>query len=204
LGKGESWNIMESREAPGESESQGPSDSELMARFYDCDPTAFDSLFCRWRPRLFGFFRKLGFVDEDCEDLSQDVLVRLHLTRENRSFDVTQPLTPYLLTAAKNLAIETWRRREPQRQALPIIEYLDLETLHKGPRHELLDDLLLCIWSLPPTLQLYVMMCEKHGLGDLSHNEIAEIMGKWPAQMTILSHKARAFLLECLTDKGYQ
>jgi DNA-directed RNA polymerase specialized sigma24 family protein len=51
---------------------------------------------------------------------------------------------------------------------------------------------------------MYIFLCGKHGLGDLSHKEIAQVLGKWPPQLTQISQKARAHLRECMTSKGYR
>src|SRR3989442_15223402 len=88
-------------------------DAELMARFYGGESSAFSAIAERWWPRLQGFFRKMGFDASTAEDLAQDTLVKLFLTKEKLSFDLGQPLEPFLLTVARNRAIEEWRHRKP-------------------------------------------------------------------------------------------
>src|SRR2546421_5914073 len=94
-------------------------DGALMARFYGCEGEAFEQLTQQWWGRLFGFFRGLGFSEEDAEDLSVVALVRLaatkDATRKARRFDVDRPLAPFLLTLARNAAIEKWRERPRDR-----------------------------------------------------------------------------------------
>jgi RNA polymerase sigma factor (sigma-70 family) len=179
-------------------------DSELMGRFYQRDEAAFSALTERWWPRLFGYFRRFSFLNEDAEDLAQEVLVKLYLTRERQSFDVMEPLQPFLLAIARNLAIREWRGRKPDRTAVPLLEAVDVAGSTDAVPAELGADLFLCIWNLPEQQQHYVLLCGKHGLGELSHNEIATILGKWPAQLTQISQQARSNLRECLTSKGYR
>jgi RNA polymerase sigma factor (sigma-70 family) len=179
-------------------------DGELMACFYALSEAAFGVLTERWWNRLFGFFRRLGFCNEDAEDLTQETLVKLYQTRETLGFDVRQPLEPFLLTVARRLAIREWRRRRPERQTVPLMEAEDVVSEEPALRRELVDDLFLCIWKLPQPQQIYILLCAKHGLGDRSHTEIGTILGKWPAQLTQISQRARANLRECMAAKGYR
>lgn len=184
--------------------SNSPDDRELMTRFYGCGEEAFDLLAERWWPRLFGFFRRMGFSSEEGEDLAQETLIRLYQTKERRSFDLSQPLEPFLLTVARNLAVREWRGRRPHRETVPLIEALDWEPDETGLPATMVEDLFLCIWALPEQQRVYVLLSEKCGLGELSHNEIAAILGKWPAQITRISQRAREHLRNCMAGKGYR
>lgn len=183
----------------------GPeSDEALMAAFYDCSEAAFQVLAERWWPRLFGFFRRRGTGAEDAEDLTLQTLVKLYVTKEERKFDVSQPLAPFLFTVAHRLHLGWLRARERRPHETHLVEALDLAS---GPedRHPALSaDVLHCIEQLPEPEQLYVHLCGRHGLGDLSHNEIAAIMEKWPAQITHISKRTQTLLRQCLTRKGYR
>jgi RNA polymerase sigma factor (sigma-70 family) len=173
-----------------------------MSRFYGCDGTAYDTLNERWWPRLVRFFRGLGFGVEEAEDLAQDTLVKLYLTKETLSFDLGQPLEPFLYTVARNQARGEWRRRKPETVSLLCIEEIDVKEPSSLPA-AMIEDLFACIGNLPETEQTYLFLCQKHGLGELTHGEIAQILGKLPAQVTRISQRARARLGECLTAKGY-
>jgi RNA polymerase sigma factor (sigma-70 family) len=187
----------------GRGRPQPESDSGLMAEFYGCSEAAFERLADRWWPRLFAFFRKLGFGNEDAEDLVMDSLVRLFTTKERQQFDTSQELAPFLFTIARRLAVGAWRKRAAGRD-VPWDEDLPLVTGAREPESELEADLLACVWQLPEAELTYVVLCGKHGLGELSHNEIAEMLDKWPPQITHLSKRALAALKECMHGKGYR
>src|SRR3954452_446493 len=125
----------------------GAREAQWMSRFYGCDARAFDTLADRWWARLFGFFRRRGLGVEDAEDLALKVLVRLAATkdeaRRSRRFDAERPLTPYLLTLARNAAIEKWRERRLESPGLPGPETPEPEP--EGLSEQALADLFLCI-----------------------------------------------------------
>ncbi len=182
-----------------------PSDQELMGLFYNASESAFDTLSDRWWRRLYGFFRRHGFTSEEAEDLAQETLVRLYLTREKRTYDLCQPLEPFLLTMARRMAINAWRRKQPAARLLPLDEACDVPCGERaGLTEAALEDLFRCIWALPEQLRTYVLLSERYGVGDLSHNEIAAVMGKWPAQITRISQRSLEMLRECLSRKGYR
>jgi RNA polymerase sigma-70 factor (ECF subfamily) len=181
------------------------SDSDLMCLFYRGDDRAFDALTARWRSRMVRFFRfHSGFGREEAEDLTQDVFVKLYVTRETMSFDLSQPLEPFLYTVARNLAIQEWRKRRPKCVPIDWIEELDLKEDPSALSQATLDDLFLCIWNLPEPERFYLLLCEKHGLGDCTHIEIARLLGKSPALLTRISQRALTHLREQMMERGYR
>jgi RNA polymerase sigma-70 factor, ECF subfamily len=192
---------MQSNETPEGDERA--SDSELMSRFYHCDEEAFAGIVERWWGRLIGFFRGRSLGEEDAEDLAQETLVKLYLTKDTLSFDTGQALKPFLFTIARNTAIQEWRHRKSEPGIVPINDAIETPAPAGALSPDLVADLLECVGSLPEMEHTYIQLCGKHGLGTLSHNEIAEVLGKWPAEMTRLSQRARISLRICLKRKGY-
>lgn len=178
-------------------------DSQLIARFYAGDEAAFEVMAGRWRPRFFGFFFKLGFGAEDAEDLAQETLVQLYVTREGTPIDVDRPLEPFAFAVARNLAIRDWRKRRARVITVPLSEAQSLAAAQRSSG-ALSGDLQECLRRLPEAQQTYFLLCGKHGLGELSHNEIAQVLGKWPAQVTAISQQARDRLRDCMERKGYR
>lgn len=187
----------------GEASGNPNPDQELMTAFFGCSEAAFQKLAERWWPRLFGYFRRLGAGSEDAEDLAVQTLMKLYLMKESRRFDLSRPLAPFLFTAAKRVYIAWLRELDREPKTEPLFEKLPLAANGGEPHPELSASLLQCVQALPEPEQLYVMMCGRHGLGDLSHNEIAETLDKWPAQVTQISKRARALLKRCLETKGF-
>lgn len=182
-------------------EPEAISDEGLMRRFYACDSAAFETLAERWWVRIHRFIIRLGFSDEDASDLTQDTLVRLFVTKETQSFDLGEPVAPFVQRAARNAAIGAWRRRHRGIETVPLLDELDRAEPDDDRRF--CEDVLDCLGSLPEPGCTYIKLCKIHGIGDLSHNEIGEMLGKWPAQVTRISQKARGELRKCLEGKGY-
>jgi len=180
-------------------------DQELMVAFYECSEAAFETIASRWWGRLFSYFRYYGESPTNAEEMAQDTLVRLYQTKEKRQYDVQRPFKPFLYAIAQN----RWREEARKRARCP--NTVPLEPIHEliqaktnEPSDKLAEDLFTCIRNLPSSQQAYILHCEKHGLGQLSHNEIAELLGKWPPQITQISQRARDSLRKCLSAKGYQ
>ena len=188
-----------------ETQNEEHNDQELMVSFYECSDAAFEVIASRWWGRLFSYFRYYGETPTNAEEMAQDTLVRLFQTKEKKQYDVQRPFKPFLYAIAQNRWKEEARKRARRPKMAP------LEPIHESipartnePPDHLAEDLFTCIWSLPHSQQVYILHCEKHGLGQLSHNEIAELLGKWPPQITQLSQRAREGLRKCLAAKGYQ
>ncbi len=77
-----------------------PSDAELVARLRRRDPRAFDDLYARYHPRLFGFLVRLSGRRDVAEDLFQDtwLAVARHAGRLAEDTD----LAAWLFTIARN------------------------------------------------------------------------------------------------------
>jgi DNA-directed RNA polymerase specialized sigma24 family protein len=186
--------------------TSGPNDTELVARYYGCDSSAFDELVGRWWKRLIGFFSGRGFSPEDAEDLALRTLVKLAATKERLDsprFNLDRPLAPFLIKIAKNLSIQEWRNQRPPSCHLDECAELT-DTATEAVPDPLMADLLLCVETLPEMEQTYILLCGKHGLGDMSHLEIGQLLGRWPAQVTELSQRTRARLRGYMKEKGYR
>ena len=181
---------------------QDVSDGELMSRFYNGDTTAFDDITERWWKRLFGFFRKRGLSAEDSEECALETLIKLFLTRETLSFDSQQPLGPFLFRTAYHLSIQEWRQKQRRGQSLSWLDGFD-DRAAPGPLpRSTMEDLSLCIRSLPEPEQTYLLLCRKHGVGELEHQEIAEVLERSPARVTQISQSAIRRMRECMGVAG--
>lgn len=176
-------------------------DGELMARFYAGNDEAFNVIKRRWWKRLFGFFLKRGLSREDAEEGALESLVRLFLTRESLSFELDLPLGPFLFRTAYRLAIQEWRQKQRRCEPVGWSGCLD-DWAATGPLpRATLENLSLCIRSLPEPEQTYLLLCRKHGVGDLEHQEIAAVLERSPARVTQISHNALESMRLCMSDK---
>lgn len=193
------------RETPANDAETGPDEDTLrMRRFYAGDEPAFNEIVQRWRRPLYAFFYRMGFIAEDADDLTQDVLLRLYFTRDRTNFKLDRPVAPFLWKVARNLA-STHRERAASRPRQLPFEGEDLGTADTAAVSNALQaDLLECAKLLPEAQRVYLMLCGHHGLGEASHNEICAMLGKWPSQVSELSKRTLRNLRSCLQKKGYR
>ncbi len=81
---------------------------ELVTALRRGDHDAFDTIYDRYRPRVFAFLARLSGERALAEDLLQETFVRL--ARRARDLDPTTRLLPWLFTVARNLFVDHRRR----------------------------------------------------------------------------------------------
>ena len=99
------------------SDSQKPTDAELLARFAEGDETAFRELVNRYKNGLYAFLRQFLNYQDMVEDAFQETFLQLFTSRD--SFDASRPLRPWLFTIAANKAKDALRKRQ-RTAAIPI------------------------------------------------------------------------------------
>ncbi len=85
--------------------------SDLLARFQEGDPSAFNELVQEMGPRLKGYFFRQGAQSTTAEDLVQHVFLKAFQSRSR--YQESGRLDAYLLRIARNLWIDHCRRRRP-------------------------------------------------------------------------------------------
>lgn len=183
--------------------SEEPAEAELLVRYFEGDPAAFDELIAQWRGRLARYFLTFGLRYEDVEDLVQETILRLFLLRDNTAFDRDRPLDGYVLRTARNLALNA--RRRDREVTVTVEEWHAVLQPSVAPEDtELAAELSRCLVELPPELRAVLLECGKHGLGETSHDEIAAAQKKWPSQVSTLCRRARILLRGCLSRRGFR
>lgn len=187
-----------------EQASEDQTDAELLGRYFEGDPGAFDVLNKRWRGRLSRYFQTFDLNHDTIEDLIQETFIRLYLLRDDADFDRQRPLDRYVQRMARNLALNARRNRRETPTAddelLLLLERPD-DTWDDG---ELMEAIRQCLEGLPPDARSVILKCGKHGLGEASHEAIAAASQKWPSQVSQRCHRARVLLRGCLARKGYR
>jgi len=89
---------------------------DLVRRVRDSDPQAFDELYERYSPRVFGYlFQRLNGNAEEAEDLTADVFTRVY--EKIGAFQPQgAPLSAWVFRIAHNRLIDSVRRRPRQIQ----------------------------------------------------------------------------------------
>ncbi len=99
------------------SDSQKPTDAELLAQFAEGDEAAFRELVNRYKNGLYAFLRQFLNYQDMVEDAFQETFLQLFTSRA--SFDTSRPLRPWLFTIAANKAKDALRKRQ-RTAAIPI------------------------------------------------------------------------------------
>jgi len=89
---------------------------DLVRRVRANEPLAFDELYARYSPRVFGYlFQRLNGDAEEAEDLTADVFTRVYEKIDNFQ-PQGAPLSAWVFRIAHNRLIDTIRRRPRQTQ----------------------------------------------------------------------------------------
>jgi len=182
-------------------------DNQLLQRFYEFDETAFDELMKRWRPKFRKMFWQCGIGRDEAEDLLQELAVRIYLTRERLAVDTRLPVAPYLRTMARNLAAGALSGRvKGSNRALTSAVGLEERTAEpQSPvPAAVLRDIEVAFSRLSEVEQNYLLLCKEHGMGELTHGEIAERLGTSSQYISQVSKRALARIRKQLRGQGYR
>ena len=146
------------------------SDSELLRRCRAGDQVAWGELVARHTRKVFGLaYRFVGRVDE-AEDLTQETFVKVYQNLE-RYRDSDGSFPTWLMTVARNQAIDHYRRRKEERlrradepdgmESLSSPEEGPLRSLERQERVELVRG---GLRALPVDLREPLILCDLQGL----------------------------------------
>jgi RNA polymerase sigma-70 factor (ECF subfamily) len=174
-------------------------DNELMSRVRAGDRVAFETLYHRYRARVYASAWRLMRDESAAADLSQEAFFRLWQGREQ--WEGNGSVAAYLIQVTRNLAYDGHRRQlvhERWREAAAN------EDSPRAPSPEVLlaqEDVTLrvrdAIDSLPKRPREVFVLKRDAGL---SYREIAEILGISPRTVELHMGKALRLLRETLVD----
>jgi len=155
-------------------------DGELLERCRQCDEAAWRELVTRHSRKVFGLcYRFAGRVDE-AEDLTQEVFLRVYQNLD-RYRSGAGAFTTWLMTVARNHAIDHYRRRREERQRRDEGLEGELELLpsgEEGPvmaleRKERVQLVQRGLHALPEDLREPIVLCDLQGL---PYEEAAKVL----------------------------
>ena len=91
------------------------SDEELMSRYQTGEFSAFEELYRRLAPRVYGYLSKRIVNVHDRDELLQTVFLKVHRARS--TYEATLPLNQWLFTISRN-AMTDYLRHRPQETTL--------------------------------------------------------------------------------------
>jgi RNA polymerase sigma-70 factor, ECF subfamily len=155
-------------------------DATLMQQLLREEVSAFEELYERHSRIVYSLVLRILRQGSTAEEVVQDIF--LQLWRNSARYDVSRPFVPWLLTLARNRALdhlrlksERQRRREEQAEELPQIASAAPEyerALDEGRRAERVRAL---IGSLPAAQKKAIELAYFEGL---SHSEIAAALNE--------------------------
>jgi RNA polymerase sigma factor (sigma-70 family) len=167
-----------------------PPDAELAHAAGSGDAAAFEALYERHHRALLSFARHMLGRVHDAEDVVQHTFVAADAAF--RRGDVPVSVRAWLFTVARNRCVSILRERRDDR-GLPDADVPSAENL--AYEVELRDDLralLVDLRMLPEDQRAALLLAE---LGELSHAEVARVLGVRPRKIKALVYQARQALL---------
>ncbi|WP_283133430.1 RNA polymerase sigma factor [Rhizohabitans arisaemae] len=169
-------------------------DGSLLARVAQGDTTALNEIYARYGGPLFSFLFRLSGDRGTAEEILQDTL--LAVWRSAGSFQKRSSVSTWLFGVARRQAHNRLRGVPPPVAAEP---YDDLDPM-PGPEELAVsgDRVQAALVRLPlPQREVVVLAF----LNDLSHQEIAEVLGIPVGTVKSRLHHARATLRGCLDER---
>jgi RNA polymerase sigma factor (sigma-70 family) len=172
------------------------SDERLVERARAGSESAFEAIFDRHHRGILAFCRHMLGSVEEAEDAVQHTFLAAYRELAG-SNNRTIQLRPWLYTIARNRCITTLRtRRRESAGALvePSTEHLAAEVDRRNDLRELLRD----VAGLPEDQRAALVLSE---LGDMGHDEIAEVLGCRREKVKALVFQARSSLIASRTAR---
>ncbi len=149
-----------------------------MMRLREGDPEAFSEIFAQYQPGVTNYvYRLSGGNIALAEDIAQQVFLSFWLHREE--YDLEKPVTPLLLTMARNAWLNAAKKETLRKAHLAgkTAEAGEGETAahdHRLEQKEIEDALERALSSLEPALKEVFVLSRYQGL---KYSEIGELLG---------------------------
>jgi len=178
-------------------------DAALMLLVKQGDVSAFEQLVEKYKqPVLNLVYRMLRDMTE-AEDIAQNVFVQVY--KSAARYEISSKFSTWLFTIARNLSLNEIRRRSrhpaesmdathPENEEQPWHQFEDKKTFTPPEsllQGELETKILDALAELPENQQTAILLCRQ---GELSYEEIAEIIGTSLSATKSLIHRGRETL----------
>ena len=168
-------------------------EANLIAKCQDGDLDAFETIYRRHSPSLYGLTCRMVGDRAEAEDLLQEIFLQAH--NKLSSFEGRAAFGTWLYRLAVNRCLDHLRSAASQRQSVTksLDESPELVVAQETTGHRL--DLESAILQLPNSYRSAFLLYDVEGLG---HREVADILGVAEGTSKSLVHKARLKLRELL------
>jgi RNA polymerase sigma factor (sigma-70 family) len=171
------------------------SDERLVELLRGGSEAAFEALFDRHHRGILGFCRHMLGSVEEAEDAVQHTFLAAYRDLVGSDKDVV--LRPWLYAIARNRCLTTLRTRARQSTGEleePPTEHLAAEVERRQDLRALLGD----VWRLPEDQRAALVLSE---LGDMPHDEIADVLRCRKEKVKALVFQARSSLIASRTAR---
>ncbi len=188
-----------------------PIDARVLARLRDRDPATLAEVVNDHARPLYRAARGMGFREEEAEDLVQDVLMTFLETLDH--FEGRSQIRTWLFGILHRKALERRRDlyRSERHDSIDEVFESRFDASGKWVRppedlHQLLESKEMgaaieqCLDGLPPSQREVFVLREMEGEQTA---EICSILGITATNMSVLLHRARTQLRECIERKGW-
>jgi RNA polymerase sigma-70 factor (ECF subfamily) len=169
-----------------------------MADYVAGDAAAFETIFHRYHGPVRGYLRRGYLSESDIQDLCQQVFLQLHRARKDYSPD--RPLRPWLMTIARNVKRDFFRRELRRRES----RFPDPGAGGGDPRFEDLERreaLEAALARLPESLGRVV---KAYWFEHRSYDEISRRFRISRSAAKVRVHRAYRAMRRLLEDSGYE
>lgn len=162
-------------------------EDKLLKDFQNGNPKAFETLFHRYKDRMYNFAYKMLGNEDSAGDVTQEVFIKLFRSRNNSS--QINNLKNWLFILTRNLCLNSIRDQKSQ---------IGLEAIEEFPgKNETLEPQSLkirqALAEIEPSLKEALILREYQGF---SYKEISEILGLSDSAVKSLLFRARLRLKE--------
>lgn len=162
-------------------------EDKLLKDFQNGNPKAFETLFHRYKDRMYNFAYKMLGNEDSAGDVTQEVFIKLFRSRNNTN--QINNLKNYLFVSTRNICLNKIRDQKSQ-IGLEDIEDLPGKNESLEPQNLKIQRALA---ELEPGLKEALILREYQGF---SYKEISEILGLSGSAVKSLLFRARARLKE--------
>lgn len=166
-------------------------DGSLAALASEGSEAAFETLDRRHRPAVYRHCGRILRSPHDADEAAQRTMIRAYRALEKGQ--APNSFLPWLLAIARNESYDLIRARKGTEQLSVEVEAGGESLTDRIERRERVEELKGDLTELPEAQRRALLL---RGVGDLSHAEIAELLGGTPTEMRTLVHEARASLAE--------
>jgi RNA polymerase sigma-70 factor, ECF subfamily len=176
------------------------SERDLILRCKTGDREAFDAVYRRFHPRIFGYCVRLLHDHRGVEDIVQTVFVKVY--QSIRGLDHPDAFTSWIFAIARNEVYALIRLRQRRPPALSLDEAGDVweeESLHESyVRHETSEIIALLLQGMKAEYREVLILRQYE---QMSYAEIAAITGDSVSSVESRLFKARKALVRALASR---